>query len=357
MTPQAILPAHIDSTMINSFRSCHQKFKNEYVFGLRPAEPSIDLHAGAVFSTTLEAFYRETYTNGLDTSKALARAYGTFQHEWGDFIIRKEKHPKTPENVWAAVEDYVRTYPPRSDSVQPYFTDGAPSFEFSFAIPLDFPNFPRHPVSGDPFFYVGRFDMFGKKDDRPVVRDEKTAQRLESNWAEKWDLRSQFLGYCWSLQYNGIPCNTVVIRGVIITLTTIRQVEAVKTYPKHLIDRWFEQLRRDLESLVRCWNDGYFDYNLGDTCTAYSHCPFIALCSSPAPERWYDTYEVRRWNPLARNRNPLSNAPSSIAANFAPSGNIPERVLRHFSPSATTDSGAASKTPGSDAITSNPEKV
>jgi len=301
MTPQPILPAHIDSTMINCSRSCLQKFYNEYVLGLRPADTSIDLHAGAVFSSTLERFYREVFSNGIDTSQALARAYSTFHHEWGDFIIRKEGHPKTPENMWAAVEDYVRVYPPRSDSVQPYFTGDGATFEYSFAIPLDFPGFPRHPSSGDPFIYVGRFDLLGKKDNRPVIRDEKTAQRLESNWAEKWDLRSQFLGYCWALQHLGIPCNTVVVRGVIITKTQIRQVEAVKLYPQHLIDRWFEQLRRDLTRLVGCWNEGYWDYNLGDTCVAYSHCPFIPLCSSNQPSNWYDSYEVRRWNPLEKN--------------------------------------------------------
>jgi len=326
MKIEAILPEHVDSTMMNSFRSCRQKFKNEHIFGLRPAEQSIDLHAGAVFSATLERFYREVFSNGLDPSPALARAYATFQTEWGDFIIRKDKHPKTPENMWAAVEDYIRTYPPRSDSVQPYFTDGTPSFEFSFAIPLDFPNWPRHPVSGNPFVYVGRFDLLGKRDDRPVVRDEKTAQRLESNWAEKWDLRSQFLGYCWALQHNGIPCNTVVIRGVIINLTQIRQVEAVKIYPQFLIDRWFEQLRRDLISLVKCWEDGYFDYNLGDTCTAYSHCPFIPLCSSPNPDLWYSNYEVRRWNPLSKSRNPLSDEPSSIAVSSAHTGKGPVKA-------------------------------
>src|SRR5215472_15291628 len=175
--PAIILPAHIDSTMLNSLRACQQKFKNEFILGLRPPETSIDLHAGAVFSSTLESFYREVFINGLDTSPALARAYATFQHEWGGFVIRKEKHPKTPENMWSAVEDYVRTYPPRSDRVQPYFAEGQPSFEFSFAIPLDDPEFPRHPVSGDPFIYVGRFDLLGRRDDRPVVRDEKTAQR------------------------------------------------------------------------------------------------------------------------------------------------------------------------------------
>ena len=184
--------------------------------------------------------------------------------------------------------------------------------------------------------------MFGRRDERPVVRDEKTAQRLESNWAEKWDLRSQFLGYCWALQHIGIPCNTVVVRGVIITLTMIRQVEAVKIYSQVLIDRWHEQLRRDLIRLCFCWEQCYFDFNLGDSCTAYSHCPFIPLCSSPNPELWYSNYEVRRWNPLSRN-------PTSDVVSTAPTGTEPASG----SATAPTSSGPASKTPDSVATTSS----
>lgn len=298
--PNAILPAHIDSTMMSTFRSCPQKFFDEFVLGLRPSDVSIDLHAGAVFSATLERFYREIWVNSASTPIALARAYDTFVAEWGNFVIKKDKHPKTPENMWAAVESYVATYPPKSDPCQPYFTAGSPSFEFSFAIPLDFPGFPTHP-SGDPFLYVGRFDMFGNWNNRPVVRDEKTAQRLESNWAEKWDLRAQFLGYCWALQHLGIPCNTTIVRGVIITTKDVRQVEAIKTYPQFLIDRWFEQLRKDLLRLRSSWDEQYFDYNLGDSCVAYSHCPFMPMCTSPSPENWYSNYTTKRWNPLDRN--------------------------------------------------------
>lgn len=335
--PTAILPAHIDSSMMTSFRACHQKFFNEYILGLRPSDTSIDLHAGACFSATLERYYREVFQNGQLNDIALARAYATFTDEWGDFTLSNPNHPKTPENMWAAVESYLSTYPARTDSCQPYFTNGVPSYEYSFAIPLDMAGFPVHPVSGDPFIYSGRFDMFAKWNGLPAVRDEKTAQRLESNWSEKWDLRSQFLGYCWALQYSGIKCNTAIVRGVIITKKDIRQVEAIKTYPQFLIDRWFDQLRRDLIRLVECYRAGYWDYNLGDTCTAYSHCPFIPLCSSPTPENWYSSYSERRWNPLSR--NPVGSAPTSIAANFVPHGNIPSKFLHLLPADVTTPSG------------------
>jgi hypothetical protein len=334
MAPRFVLPAYIDSTMISTFRGCRQKFYNEYGLGLRPEATSIDLHAGAVFSATLERYYREVFLHNQLNDIALGRAYATFTEEWGDFTIINPKHPKTPENMWAAVESYLATYPARTDLCQPYFSNGVPSFEFSFAIPLDFPGFPRHP-SGDPWVYVGRFDLFGKWNGLPVVRDEKTAQRLESNWSEKWDLRSQFLGYCWALQMSGVKCTTAIIRGVIITLKEIRQVEAVKTYPQFLIDRWFEQLRRDLIALRACFDSGYWDYNLADTCTAYSHCPFIPLCSSPKPELWYPSYAERRWNPLAR--NPVASAPTTISASFARRGNIPDKFL-HLLPDYNIDS-------------------
>lgn len=325
MDPVYDLPQHLDSTMLSAFRSCAQKYYREFAQGLRSAELSVDLHAGACFSATLERYYQELFLNGASTTEALGRAYATFSHEWGDFTPLDPKHPKTSDNMWAAVEDYLRVYPARSDRVQPYFSSGVPTFEFSFAIPLDFPGFPRHPTSGDPFIYTGRFDMFGLLDGtRPVVRDEKTSRRLDSNWADLWNLRSQFLGYCWALQHNGIPCDTVVVRGVIITTKEVRQIEAIKTYSASLIAKWFEQLRLDLHRIVACHERGWWDYNLGESCTAYSKtCMFADLCQSPTPENWLSTFNVRRWNPLSR--NPISDKPSSISLKFSEKGNIPDK--------------------------------
>jgi hypothetical protein len=121
-------------------------------------------------------------------------------------------------------------------------------------------------------------------------------------------------------------------------------VEAIKLYPQFLISRWFEQLRRDLHHLVAAWESGYFDYNLGDSCTAYSHCPFVPLCSSPHPENWYSSYEVRRWNPL--NRNPSS-------AKTAPIGNGTESSPPLSSLGAITPSGPALRIPATAATTTN----
>jgi hypothetical protein len=299
--PDIILPSYIDSTMLNSFRTCEQRFFNEFILGLRPAEISIDLHAGAAFSGSLERFYHNLYVGRLQTSEAILRTLPHFLNLWGDFTPQKPT-AKTRDNMWNAFNGYIEKYPPATDHVQPFDFEGRKTVEFSFSIPLDFPNFPRHPISNDAFIYCGRADLLGIYNGRTCVRDEKTTGRLNSNWASKWDLRSQFLGYCWGISASGIPCDTAVIRGIVVHAKSAHVYpEAIKIYAKWEIDRWFEQLRRDLWRLRRAWEDKWWNYNLGDACTQYSGCAFTDLCKSQHPERWYDSYAVKRWNPLDRN--------------------------------------------------------
>lgn len=301
LTP--ILPGYMDSTMMSAFRSCPRKFYNEFVLGLRPSGISVDLHAGGAFAHALEVVRKEIHLNARTLDEALIRANAAFEIYWGDFEIPEfKKTNKRPDRVWAAVESYFNQYPPMTDHIQPYFVGGVPTFEFTFAIPLDGDNWPLHPVTKEPFLYVGRFDMFGQYLGRPVVEDDKTSGAGHySNWSEKWDLRSQFIGYTWACQQLGLEVEEVVVRGVGIQMTQIAHAEAIKPYSKHLRTLWLEQLRRDLWRLVAMYSEGYFDYNLGDACTAFSNCMFMQPCQSPDPEPWLKTFDVKRWNPTSQN--------------------------------------------------------
>jgi len=313
-----ILPLHIDSTMRSCFMSCPQKFFLEFCHGLRPARVSVDLHAGAVFASTLEFIYEKVHKEGLDLDKVMIRAYANFLSQWGDFEPMKDT-PKTKDRVWEAIEDYIRTYSPKTDHIQPANLPGQPSYEFSFGIPLlptcKYPQsdaeiahegvkFPEHP-SGSPFIYSGRFDLLGKWQNKLIIRDEKTTTSIGASWAEQWDLRSQFMGYVWACQQSGLDVDTVSVRGVGILKTKITQVEAIKSYSKFMIDRWYEQLRRDLWRIRRMWDEQYFDYSLADACTSYGGCSFRDVCGSEYPERWMSNYVVKRWNPL--HRNPIND--------------------------------------------------
>jgi hypothetical protein len=149
--------------------------------------------------------------------------------------------------------------------------------------------------------YSGRFDMLGEYLGEPVVEDDKTSGAGHyANWSEKWDLRSQFIGYTWACRQLGIDVSTVVVRGVGIQMTQIAHAEAIKVYSDVLRARWLEQLRRDLWRLVTMWKEGYWDYNLGESCTSFGNCIFIQPCQSLTPDAWLKTFEERRWNPTAQ---------------------------------------------------------
>lgn len=299
-TPTLELPLHIDSTMLSCARSCLQKFKDEFCLGLRPATLSIDLHAGACFASAIENVGRLVWQDGLPLETAKLRAFALFMDQWGDFVPLKDT-PKSRERVWEAIDQYFLQWPPASDHVQPYMLDGKPSFEFTFGIPLQpADGWPEHP-SGQPFVYCGRFDLLGQIGSKLCVRDEKTTTSIGNSWSEQWTLRGQFLGYLWACQQSGLTIDTVVVRGVGILKTKITLVEAIKTYPQSRIALWLEQTRRDLWRIRRAWDENYWDYNLADACTSYGGCSFRDLCASDNPERWYDSFTVRRWNPLIKN--------------------------------------------------------
>jgi hypothetical protein len=333
-----ILPSYIDSTMISCFRSCPRKFYNEFVLGLRPSGLSIDLHAGGAFAHAAEVVRREVFVNQRTLPDALLRAQAAFEIYWGDFRIPEHKTTtKQPERVWAAVEQYFKQYDPRTDHIQPYFTNGKPTFEFTFAVPLEPCTddqayelvkstgktqrlWPVHPKTGDPFMYTGRFDMLGEYLGMPVVCDDKTSGTGHyANWSEKWDLRSQFIGYTWACRQIGLDVESCVVRGVGILMKSIALAEAIKPYSDTLRERWLEQLRRDMWRIVEAHNTGYWDYNLADACTNYSICTFSQACQSANPEPWLKNLEVRRWNPLTA--DPLkTSTEETILANYSTPG-------------------------------------
>lgn len=321
LAPDIQLPIYVDSTMLTCFRSCGQKFFKEFVLGRRPPGLSIDLHAGACFATAVEIIRKLTFKDKLPYHEVLLRAHAGFLQAWGDFEIPPYKTTaKTKDRVWEAVEDYFATYSPLTDHVQPYMSaKGDPTLEYTFAIPLEpcllfdpirtnmedrdelyATHFPSHP-NGSPFLYCGRFDMLGEMNGRPIPVDEKTSGRsADGNWAEQWNLRNQFMGYVWACQRCGLDVDSLLVRGTSILKTKIGQAEATKTFSQNLLTRWHEQLRRDMWRLRRAWDEQYWDYNFGDTCTSYGNCIFMTSCQSDNPQ-WLEELEVRRWNPLEKN--------------------------------------------------------
>jgi len=181
---------------------------------------------------------------------------------------------------------------------------GKRGIEFSFAEPTDV----QHPESGDPIIYAGRMDAIMEMDRMILGEDDKTASQLGTSWPRQWDLRSQFTGYTWGALQSGIKLDGFLVRGVSILKTRYDTMEAITYRPTWQIDRWYAQLCRDIETMKRAWEEGYFDYNLDHACTEYGGCPFRDVCLMKDPQPLLEQrYERRRWDPVKRTETLLGD--------------------------------------------------
>lgn len=309
-------PVAITNTIREAFRVCPQKFYWAHVRNLVPAYPSIHLHAGASFAKGLEVARRTFYENKTSAFEAeragvsaLIEAYGTFDAD-NDMLDSN----KSLSNLLRGYEDYFMEYKLGEDSIQPFMTpEGKAALEFSFTIPTNIP----HPDTGDPILYAGKFDMLGQSSDGGSlwVVDEKTTSQLGAQWANQWDLNSQFTGYCMAAREFGYPVVGAMIRGVGLLKTKITHQQVPVYRSQWQIDRWWTQLHRDIRMMLALWqadnsaqgdaegSGAEYDFALGSACTSYGNCPYKKLCMSPTPEQWLAVdYKPSDYNPLSATR-------------------------------------------------------
>lgn len=297
--PLVPFPSVIDNSMMNTFRSCRRRFYYNYLRHLQSPGKSVHLVAGGAFAAGVDAARAYWYSRpegSRNWDDMLVEAMRAFAKEWGDYHA-PDGHAKSFENVFSALEQYFIQHHPDTDPVQPLRkADGSPTTEFSFAIPLPI----RHPETNDPLIYAGRFDMLGKWGDLLTILDEKTASALGQSWLDQWEMRGQFIGYCWACQQLGYPVRQVVVRGIGLLKTQTTFLSALQQYPQFLIDRWYLEMINSVNEMIAVWKTHHYTYNFGDACSAYSGCSYKQLCTASVPEDWVSNYEVRKWNPLLR---------------------------------------------------------
>lgn len=297
-------PEVIDSSLIAAFRSCPRKAFLEYIWHWKPRTQSVHLVAGAAFARGLEVTRTSFYEEGLDPDtsvalglKALIEAYGTFECP--------ADSPKSCERMAGALEFYFDRYPLGNDSAEIIQIAGKYAIEFNFSEPIDV----LHPETGQPLIYTGRFDAMVKYSGLTLGCDEKTTSQLGASWPRQWDLRSQFTAYTWGAAKAGIKLDGFLVRGVSILKSKYDTAEAITYRPAWQLDRWYEQLCRDLARMKTMWLDGVWDYNLDHACAEYGGCPFRGVCLLRDPaELLEQQYERRRWDPVLRQEFLLEGA-------------------------------------------------
>lgn len=299
-TPQTrpLFPHTVDSTILSAFRSCPHKFFRQYVEHWKPIAQSVHLVAGGAFASAIEAARNSFYVEGLPAADAEAAGLAALISHYGDFDCPADS-AKSLERMCGAFEFYLHNYPLGADGATPItLPSGRRGIEFSFAEPLDV----RHPVTGDPILYTGRSDMIAERYGAGIwVYDEKTTSSLGATWGRQWEMRSQFTGYSWAARRQGIKTAGAIVRGVSILKTKYDTLEVPTYRSDYEIDRWEQQVVRDIQRMIRCWEEGYWDFSLDGACTDYGGCSFVPICKSSNPDDWLSSkFEQRVWDPLAR---------------------------------------------------------
>lgn len=292
-------PKIIDNTIRSEIIRCLKKVEWGHVLNWAPSTPSIHLHAGGAFAKGLEDARRSFYEAGNPAPVALRDGLAGLIKYYGPIeapITRTGD--KSMENVVRAYDSYMQRYPLGTDPVRPHIINGKAMVEFAFSMPMEI----KHPQTGDPLLYGGRADMIGLMHDQLWVTDEKTTASLGEQWAKNWPLDSQFTGYIAAAKMYGYPVAGALVRGVGLLKTKITHAEAIITRSTWEIERWWQQVHRDVQRMLRAWEEGYWDYAISkDTCAAYGGCPFEMLCKSPDPQGYLPLYfRQRTWNPLAK---------------------------------------------------------
>ena len=299
MKPRCVeFPEGLDNTTISAFRSCPQKAFRQYFQHLASSTTSIHLTAGAAFAKGLEDARNAFYLHNLPADKALLAGVRGLMKEWGEADPLWDHKAKSLDQIILAFVETLQVWPLGQDRLQPFEHGNRNGVEFSFAIPL--PEV-THPVTGQPILYTGRIDLLGIMEGALFAEDDKTAGSLGAQWLNQWDLRSQFTGYAWALREYNLPAAGTIVRGVSPQKTGIKTSEVTVFQPDWKIDRWLEQTIRDVRKMIRCWEEGYWDYDLGEACNAYGGCPMKVLCNSANPEHIIPTQFVeRKWDPLEK---------------------------------------------------------
>lgn len=277
--PTLLFPPCIDSTILASFRSCPQKAFRTYVEHWKPQYESVHLIAGGAFAKGLEVARTAFYIEGKKAEESEALGAIALIKEWGDFEP-PEGIAKTLERTLGAFAFYFEHYPLGRDTAIPIEKGGQNGIEFSFAIPLPINN----PSTGEPLLYTGRADMIAHFAGGTYVFDDKTTSSLGATWSKQWEMRAQFTGYIWACrELLGFEPAGAIVRGVSILKTKYETQEALTTRTSFEIDRWYQQTLRDIERMIVCWREGYWDFSLDNACAEYGGCSLQRVCKSPTP--------------------------------------------------------------------------
>lgn len=313
-------PKTLDNTIVSSWETCPAKAFLAHFLHLSPRGPRVHLDAGAVYASGLEAYrkayYSETSPMHMDFEASRAHGLKVMIKEWGydetvDAVFSTSK--KEFHRVCELYVKYFNKFGHKTDEVVPVMFAGEPAVEKSFTLELDI----KHPDTGDPILYHGRFDMLAEYNGGIFVFDDKTCSQLGATWGQQWDFRSQFTGYVFGAKTFGLTILGAIVRGACFYTDRVDYMQSMTRRHQWELDKWWEDLHVAVHNMVEYYkflkekeaNGQPNAHAIGllpivpqrgvfsGACNAYSGCEFQMLCKAQRPERWIGEYQIRIWDP------------------------------------------------------------
>lgn len=295
-------PEMMDNTKWSDYRACPKKFLKKDLLHRTSSLDNIHLIAGGAFAEGCDSFRKAYYNKDSlykkDFDEALTSSVFSAIEHYG-FDLEREKDPewamspKSCARIVMALDSYWKHYNPKIDEIKQYMINGDAASETSLTFPLDV----CHPVTGQPILWHGRFDAIVEYNSRLMALDDKTTTSLGATWPKQWPMRGQFMGYAYGARALGYDITGTVVRGTAILKGSINHMQVPVDHPTHLLNKWFDQVNSDVEKMIEDWKAGKWDYNFGDSCTAYGGCPFQDSCRSQFEYRAIEQMGIRIWKP------------------------------------------------------------
>ena len=290
-TPKYDFPQSVSYSSLSNAKGC-DKMSEYYTFQrIVPVEKSIDLHAGGVFASGIEAVRKAFHIDGVSAEAAIITGVKKIWKDFGDFEV-PEKSAKSWLNLTHALIGYFDEWPLATDPVQPLVLSGATAIEFEAIAELDV----KHPSTGDPILYTCRSDMLGSFGGSLWNVDEKTTSGIGPAWARKWALSSQFFGTKWVASQYGYKLKGTIVRGIAILKYENKTVEHMAVTSQFMVDRWYEATVSHVKRLIHAWETNDFPYNFDHNCNAFNRvCDYAPLCLAQDAKQWgmYFTQRTR----------------------------------------------------------------
>lgn len=317
-----LFPSVLDNTIVSTWETCPVKCVLGHFFHLKPRGPQVHLDAGKAYAKALEVYRGHFYGKGplkgdfeqslVEGLRALCRSFGY------DEDVDRVFEP-TKKSFIRMAELYVRYFDhfgSKTDPMRPAEISGEIMVEKSFTLELGL----KHPDTGEPLLYHGRYDMLADYHGGLFVYDDKTCSQLGKTWASQWDFRSQFDGYCYGARANGYPVVGAIVRGSCVYAQDVGYAESISYRKPWELDKWWQDLHEAVYNMIAYYGrmkeweaskkEGTPLVNaigqvpsrgkFSGACQDYGGCEMQQMCKAQNPARWVSEYQVRVWDP----RNP-----------------------------------------------------